>query len=245
MVDADSAFATTPNHTTTYMDFPKGMKSIPGHALLLTHSLNDTKQGAHDWHRRAHDALTEMDFRASAIEPCLYHKWKHGALCMVALYADDFRIISDVENDVRQIEMQLKGHFKLKTSAHNQLGLKIDKSINGIYISARAKIESVLKDIGMADCKPCTTPAAPGSKLPKLENTEEAVTSFPYREAVGALLWLARTARPDIVYAVAELTKHCNAYGNEHVDAVKRTLRYLKGTINLGAMYLHSLWNFT
>jgi hypothetical protein len=121
-----------------------------------------------------------------------------------------------VEDELREIELQLKGHFKLKTSAENKwLGLKIDKSINGIYISARTKIESLLKDIGMADCKPCTTPAAPGSKLPKLENTEDAVTSFPYREAVGALLWLARTARPDIGYAVAELTKHCNAYGNE------------------------------
>jgi hypothetical protein len=92
-VDADSAFATTPNHKTTYMDFPKGMKTIPCHALLLTHSLNGTKQGAHDWHRRAHDALSEMDFKASAIEPCLYHKWKQGAPCMVALYVDDFRIM--------------------------------------------------------------------------------------------------------------------------------------------------------
>jgi hypothetical protein len=39
-VDSDSAFATTPNHTKTYMQFPKGMKRIPGHALLLVRSLN-------------------------------------------------------------------------------------------------------------------------------------------------------------------------------------------------------------
>jgi hypothetical protein len=76
--------------------------------------------------------------------------------------------------------------------------------------------------------------------LPKLLETEPSSSSFPYREAIGALLWLARTARPDIVYAVSELSKHCNSYGHEHVEAVKRVLRYLKGTINLGIMYRKS-----
>jgi hypothetical protein len=86
----------------------------------------------------------------------------------------------------------------------------------------------------MSDCKPCATPVAPGTKLPKIKAPDN---KFPYREAVGILLWLARTARPDIIYAVAELSKHCNDHGPEHEEAVKRTLRYLKGTINLGVMY--------
>jgi hypothetical protein len=140
IVDVDSAFATTPNYATTYMQFPKGMKKIPGHALLLVHSLNGTKQGAHDWHRRAHEALTNLDFRPSPIEPCLYYKWSHGNLSMVALYVDDFRIVCDKQEDLHLIETSLKARFKMKNTADNQwLGLKIDKSDDSIYISAKAK----------------------------------------------------------------------------------------------------------
>jgi hypothetical protein len=109
-----------------------------------------------------------------------------------------------------------------------------------VYTSAlRQKIELLIQQFGMADCKPFMTPVAPGSKLPKLTSTSD-LENFPYREAVGALLWLARIARPDIVYAVSDLSKHCNAYNKEHVTAVKRVMRYLKGTPNLGVMYRKS-----
>jgi hypothetical protein len=152
---------------------------------------------------------------------------------------DDFRIICDDEADLVEIELSLKSKFKMKTTAGNQwLGLKIDKSAESIYISARAKIEQILDQFGMTNCRPYKTPVAPGTKLAKL--TQPTVHKFPYREAVGALLWLARTARPDIVYAVSELSKHCHAYGEEHITAVKRVMRYLKGTINLGVMYRKS-----
>jgi hypothetical protein len=217
------------------MEFPKGMKNIPGHALLLVHSLNGTKQGAHDWHARAHDALTSLGFTNCAVEPCIYFNWRAGRLRIVALYVDDFRIICDAMEDLQDIEKSLKLEFKMKSNANNLwLGLKLDKSDDGIYVSCKTKIEQLLQQFGMSDCKPCATPVAPGTKLPKIKAPDN---KFPYREAVGILLWLARTARPDIIYAVAELSKHCNDHGPEHEEAVKRTLRYLKGTINLGAMY--------
>jgi ribonuclease HI len=159
---------------------------------------------------------------------------------LVALYVDDFRIVCDAKKDLLFIEQSLKTTFKMKNNADNQwLGLKIDKSADSIYVSARANIEKLLHKYGMSDSKAYKTPVAPGSKLPKVTNTSNQ-DNFPYREAVGALLWLARTARPDIVYAVSELSKHCNAYGTEHITAVKRVLRYLKGTPNLGVMYRKS-----
>ena len=63
----------------------------------------------------------------------------------------------------------------------------------------------------------------PGDKF-TLPDNEEA-SSFLYREAVG-LLWFARTGRPDILNAVNH--RDCT-----HVTAVKRIMRYLKGTMDL------------
>ncbi len=45
---------------------------------------------------------------------------------------------------------------------------------------------------------------------------------------------MARISRPDILYAVMELAQHCSNPGKEHVAALKRVIRYLKATRELG-----------
>jgi len=229
VIDADSAFATTPNHTTTYMEFPEGMKRIPGKALLLVHSLNGSKQGAYDWNARAHDALIELGLKQSISDPCLYFRWDSKDLTMVALFVDDFRIISDKRETMELVKLQLQAKFKMKDAPESLwLGLQILKSNEGIKINCKTKIANMLETFGLRDCKPMTTPAAPGTKLIPARQGTAAQEKFPYREAVGALLWIARTARPDILYATTECAKFCHAYDDTHISAVKRIFRYLK-----------------
>jgi hypothetical protein len=240
VIDVDSAFASTPNHTTTYMEFPDGMRKIPGKALLLVNSLNGSKQGAFDWNARAHAALLELGLQQSIIDPCLYFKWTNQDLTMVALYVDDFRIVSDKTEIMLAIESQLCAKFKMKRAPENLwLGLTIIKSAGCITISAKNKITNLINTFGLRDCKTSFTPTAPNTKLSPATSTT-TTENFPYREAVGALLWLARTARPDILYAVAECGKHCHAFAAEHITAVKRIMRYLKQTINMDLTYRKS-----
>ena len=91
----------------------------------------------------------------------------------------------------------------------------------------------------MKDCKSVSTPAEPNSKLLKTPDGEKdyEALKFPYRELVGSLLWIARTCRPDIMYAVNKLGSHCNNPNTSHVIAAKRVLRYLKGTTTLGITF--------
>ena len=96
--DAKSAFANSKNHaTTTYMQFPQGLKKIPGKALKLTNSINGKKQGAHDWHSIASESLMLIGFLQSVSDPSLYYMWTdhNSCLTLVGLYVDDFRIASD------------------------------------------------------------------------------------------------------------------------------------------------------
>ena len=53
---------------------------------------------------------------------------------------------------------------------------------------------------------------------------------FPYRELVGALMYVAKCTRPDIAHAVGEVSKFCERYGKSHWAAAKRILKYLKTT---------------
>jgi hypothetical protein len=112
--------------------------------------------------------------------------------------------------------------------------------INGtLKISQEQQILKMLAQFNMSDCKPSSTPAEPNSKLIKTPDGEKDydAAKFPYREAVGALLWIARTCRPDILYAVNKLGSHCNNPNTSHVMAAKRVMRYLKGTTTLGITY--------
>jgi hypothetical protein len=61
--------------------------------------------------------------------------------------------------------------------------------------------------------------------------------SIPYLAAVGALMYLATSTRPDIAYAVGYLARFNSNPGIAHWNAVKHLLRYLKGTTDYSITY--------
>lgn len=89
----------------------------------------------------------------------------------------------------------------------------------------------------MENSNPVDTPLAPGEKLSKSQSpiTQEdraKMNVIPYQEAVGSLLFAAQISRPDISYAVSCVSRFNQNPGQAHWVAVKRILRYLKGTID-------------
>lgn len=85
----------------------------------------------------------------------------------------------------------------------------------------------------MKDAKPAVTPSDPNQKLSiAMLNPEEDVGNIPYQEAVGCLLYLVQCTRPDIAFAVSDVSRFNSKYGRVHWTAVKRIMRYLKGTID-------------
>jgi len=58
-----------------------------------------------------------------------------------------------------------------------------------------------------------------------------------YRVMVGSLLYLACWTRPDISFAVSELSRFVADPGQNHMLSTKRVLRYLRGTKDLGLQY--------
>ena len=53
---------------------------------------------------------------------------------------------------------------------------------------------------------------------------------------VGSLIYLTLT-RPDISYPVGVVSRYMSNPKKPHLDAVKRILRYVKGTINFSILY--------
>ena len=61
--------------------------------------------------------------------------------------------------------------------------------------------------------------------------------SFPYREAVGSLLYLTTISRPDISFAVNYVSRYTNKPMKSHWKMVPRIFQYLRGTAHLGIAF--------
>jgi len=69
---------------------------------------------------------------------------------------------------------------------------------------------------------------------PKDDAERAKMAEHPYREALGCLLYISRRTRPDICFAVSLLCRVAHDPAIHHWTAVKRLLRYLRGTAEYG-----------
>jgi hypothetical protein len=72
---------------------------------------------------------------------------------------------------------------------------------------------------------------------PRKEGEELLGSGYPYLSAIGALMYLANGTRPDIAFVVNLLSRFSSAPTKRHWSGIKRILRYLRGTIDLGLYF--------
>src|SRR3954464_4374358 len=88
------------------------------------------------------------------------------------------------------------------------------------------------------DCKEAKTPMHPTCILGK-DEVSKKVDQKLYRGMIGSLLYLT-ASRPDILFCVCLCARFQSDPRESHLTAVKRILRYLKGTTNVGLVYRKS-----
>ena len=120
------------------------------------------------------------------------------------------------------------------------LGMKVEQNEqNGsVWIGQRAYTESLLKRFGMEDCNPVSTPVDISSKLTHATDNDDCMNQHEYQSAIGSLMYLSVSTRPDISYAVSSLARFSSKPTKEHWTALKRLLRYLKGSTKYGILYM-------
>ena len=86
----------------------------------------------------------------------------------------------------------------------------------------------------MDQAKVIATPVDSSTKLVKATEEDDSFDQQKYQSAVGSLLYLSVATRADIAYAVSNVAKLSANPTTRHWMAVKRIMRYLRGTTNLG-----------
>jgi len=92
------------------------------------------------------------------------------------------------------------------------------------------------------DCKPINTHIAKGEGLshrlcPRTPQEKEQMKHVLYASVVGSLMYAMMCTRPDICFAVGMVSIYQSNSGQAHWKAVKRILRYLKGTADYKLNY--------
>jgi len=158
----------------------------------------------------------------------------------LALYVDDGLILTSSRDVLNKVLEALNSAFEMTKGSGNMfVGMEIerDRLNNIIFIHQKHYVERLLIRYNMFDANPALIPADPHARLRSADVESTTHQNIPYREAVGALLFLASVSRPDISYAVGIVSRYLNNYDASHWNAVKRIFKYLKETVDLGITY--------
>ncbi|KAD4586433.1 hypothetical protein E3N88_24034 [Mikania micrantha] len=214
--------------------YTRKLRAILNQVCLLKKSLYGLKQAPRAWYQRFADFVYTMGFHHSQCDHSLF-VYKHGRdTAYILLYVDDILMVTSSAHLRQQFLVQLGTEFAMKDLGPLSyfLGIATQQHTSGLFLSQHKYALEILERAGMAFCKPAATRVDTNEKLSALDR--ELFTDITlYRSLAGALQYLTFT-RPDITYAVQQICMYMHAPRTSHFNALKRILRYVKGTAHYG-----------
>lgn len=117
---------------------------------------------------------------------------------ILAIYIDDGLIAAEDDEDIGKLIEQLQSEFEMKVfDVHVFLGLEIHQLDDfSVHINQASYTKKVLKKFNMIDAVPVSTPAETTLKSEYEKESDSVKIIFPFREAVGSLMYLKTSQRP-------------------------------------------------
>lgn len=118
------------------------------------------------------------------------------------------------------------------------LELEITQGKDEFFIFQKKYSKEILKKLKLENCKEISAPMNHKEKLSRDDGAEKVEETY-FRSFIGCLMYLT-TTRPDILYVVSVLSRFMHCPSEIHLQAAKRIVRYIKGTITYGVKFLKS-----
>jgi hypothetical protein len=248
-MDVETAFLNAPIKEEVYMEQPEGYHDGNNQNVLrLLKTLYGTKQAPHEWNNTLNDFIVSLNFTRCLTDTCTYvRRSRTNKPMIIGIFVDDIIILYDKADESEWFEYK-KGFmktFKMKdlNDAEWILGIRItrDRIQRTIKLDHEVQINKTLKTFHMSECNPTSTPTevrkVTKADCPTTQQERQEMSKIPYKSLIGALQYIALSTRPDIAYAVNQLSRFLSDPGNQHWLGGKRVLRYLKGTAKMSLLY--------
>ncbi|CAM8928896.1 unnamed protein product [Rhodiola kirilowii] len=146
-------------------------------------------------------------------------------------------IASDSMQLIANLKEQLNTQFEMKDLGPTKkiLGMEIvrDRGKGTFFLNQTDYLCKLVKKFDMSNAKSVQIPLAQHFKMtaeqcPKNESELEHMSSVPYANVVGCLMYSMVCTRPDIAHSVSMISRFMSKPGKAHWDAVKWVLNMLK-----------------
>ena len=231
-MDVKTAFLYGDVDEEIYVEQPTGLEDGTNRVCRLNKALYGLKQSPRIWYNTLSAYLDSLGFKPLTSDMGVFVKGH----VYIAVFVDDLLIMGPSTKEIQHIKDSLEKRFEMTDlgPCAYYLGMSVrrDRQNRAIFLSQRAYIEKVIRDFGMEDAKHVCTPMSG-----KLEPPPDDYTCTPqdktwYASAVGSLMYAMLGTRPDIAYAISVCSRYLGNPGNAQITAVKRIIRYLKGTLD-------------
>ncbi|XP_040987785.1 uncharacterized mitochondrial protein AtMg00810-like, partial [Juglans microcarpa x Juglans regia] len=237
-LDVKNAFLNGTLTDQVYMEQPPGYidPRFPNHVCQLKKALYGLKQAPRAWFQSFSTFLIHLGFSCSRADTSLFIYHQKSNIIYLLLYVDDIIITGNNSSLLDSFTCKLNSEFATKDlgSLSYFLGLEATPTSDGFFISQLKYARDILSRAQLLDSKPVHIPMVVSQHL----SADGSLFSDPtlYRSLVGALQYLTIT-QPDIAHAVNSVSQFLHAPTEDHFLAVKRILRYVKGTIHFGLTF--------
>lgn len=226
-----------------YMEQPEGFIDLdhPDYVCLLRKALYGLKQASCNWNHKFHTFLLQFGFKVNDADPCAHYSSQGGKTIILLIYVDDgFICFSKGTNIDYILDSMDKAFTNTRGPAHCYVGLRITRHRNSqeIFLDQTHYLTKLVRKFGFLDAVPLSVPADPHTQLSFLSSANSlSASNFPYQTIVGCLQFACIGTRPDLSYAVSVAAKYCTNPSPAHCNALRRILKYLAGTLQLGLFF--------
>jgi len=203
----------------------------------LRKALYGLKQFPRAWFGRFTTAMKRYSYKQSNSDHTLFLKTRGKLVTCLIIYVDDMILTGNDSEEMESLRKKLFEEFEMKDLGELRyfFGIEVLRTEDEVFISQHKYILDLLAETGMIDCKPAETPMVVNHGLEMKEGGMPA-NKERYQRLVGKLIYLVHT-RPDIAYVVGVVSQFMHDLQVEHMDAVMRIIRYLKGSPGRGVMF--------
>ena len=171
-------------------------------------------------------------------DPCVFRKIVKGEVVLaLAVHVDDMAVAGP-RNEVDKLLATLNKDFTTVDLGELTFftGCAVIQDIeNGVTrINQKMFIETLARRFNVTTT--ARYPATAGANLgPRMEG--EPGGSWPYKEAVGGLMWLVVWSRMEIANPTGVVARHANDPAERHWQALLQIIKYLLGTKDLSLTF--------
>ncbi|XP_041011381.1 uncharacterized mitochondrial protein AtMg00810-like [Juglans microcarpa x Juglans regia] len=172
----------------------------------------------------------------SRADTLLFVFHKQNDLIYLLLYVDDIILTGNNSSLLDSFTRKLNSEFATKDlgSFSYFLGLEATSTTDGLFINQLKYAQEILTRAQLLDIKPVHTAMVVSQNL----SADGPLFLDPtlYKSLVGSLQYLTIT-RPDIAHTVNSVSQFLHSLTEDHFQAVKRIIRYVKGTLHFGLTF--------